>query len=163
MSLEPLGTLSHAVTIRQRCVFFPITSGGSTMPPLRILFWNRLVMFLFGHRPHQSLAKPPAPRRLWLEGMAEGSLPPSLTAASSVGSSVCPQALQVPAEESGEARADSFCQARLPIPFLPSLSPLRPVAVWRFMPHVQLQQAEVGEEGKIKLILCSAVTLITQA
>lgn len=107
--------------------------------------------------------KPPSPQRLWSVGMAEGSLPASLTAASRAGSTVCPQALQVPVEESREARADSFCQAWLAIPLLPSLSLLWAEAVWHFMPQMQLQETEVGKEGKNRLILCSTVTVISQA
>lgn len=110
MSLEPLGTSPHAVTIRKRYGFFPITFRCLTMPSLCILFQNWLVMFVWIEAA-AGLAKPPAPKCPALAsgdvGMAGECLPPSLTAASRAGSRVCPQALQVPVEESGELTASA--------------------------------------------------------
>lgn len=67
MSLEPLGTLPHAVTFRKRCecfgVFFPITFGGLTMPPSWIFFQNWLVIFFCSGRGSMKAWQNPKPHR----------------------------------------------------------------------------------------------------
>lgn len=117
--------------------FFLIIFGGLITPALQVLFQNCLVMSFAQAEavPHRGLQTPLAVHGLWPAGMAaDTSRPPSLMAASRAGTKVCPQALQVPAEESREAMLP--VSVRRDRPPLPSLPPPWAAAMQHFTPWV---------------------------
>lgn len=157
MSLEPLGTLPHVVTINKKGTFFPpITFGGLTIPPLGIFFQNFVVNFSAQVEATLGPGKPHPHRGFgqwgWHRDLSQ------LPWQQQQGREHCLPTGSAGAR-AGEQRGESW-QLLSGITGHPLPSLLWAGAVWPFMPHVQLQEAE---EGKNKWILCGTVTLISQA
>lgn len=140
--------------------FFPITFGGLTMPPLWILFQNWLVTFSVQVEAAPGPGKFPSPAEALGSGNSRGVSPTFRTAASRAGSRVCPQALQVPVEESRELTAS--VRHGWTFPSFPP-SPFCGSACLAFHAPAAPGGRRWEKRGKKRLILCSTVTLISQA
>lgn len=160
MSLEPLGTLSHNGNQKKVIFFFRVIFGGLTMPTLQVVFQNSSVI------PHWSLLTAPATHRLWRAGMA-AEISPAFPNSSQAGTE---QGLPTgfAGAHGGEQRGKG-CQLLSGLTGQPlcSLPILWVSAAWHFplflcmVGVVQLQEAEVGKERKYKMLLPSAVPLVT--
>lgn len=145
MSLGPLGTLPYAVTIRKRCGFFPNYLWRLDHATLMDTF-PELVGDIFcsgrGSTRAWQIPKPCRGTGQWEQQRGLSHLPDSSQQGREQG---LPTGFA--GASGGEQRADSFCQAWLDIPFLPSLSLL-----WQCLSGVSCscssRRQEVGKEGK---------------